>query len=150
MLEALNPSSVNTIRMWVMECDGRFKTVGAFLRVGRAGSQVDNTSRGGLACPIDLDTGRVREALDLSLARNSYTVHPDSAVPIVGVTIPFWDQCKVVAGTALAAFPEIRFAGLDIAVTATGPEVIELNVEPDRRGAAHLDLPHRDLFEGVA
>jgi hypothetical protein len=146
-LAALNASSVNTLRLFVLEQHGQFRTVGGFLRVGRAGSQVDNTARGGLACPIDLLTGRVCEALDLTPARNQHPVHPDSKVPLIGLQIPFWDQCLDLAGAALSCFPHMRFAGLDIAVTERGPCVIELNVDPARQGAAHLDLPHRDMFE---
>jgi hypothetical protein len=148
VLAAMNASSVNTLRLWVLADNGEFRTRGAFLRVGRAGSQVDNTSRGGLACPIDLTSGRIVEALDLTPGRQRHAVHPDSRAPLVGVEIPHWRECLRVAGAALAVFPHMRFAGLDMAVTEQGPSVIELNVDPDRRGLAHLDLPHRDLFDG--
>ena len=145
-LAALNPDSVNTLRLIVLHTRAGFVTRGALLRVGRSGSQVDNTSSGGLACPIDLDNGRIVEALDLTPIRNSYATHPDTGVCLVGLTIPHWEACVDVAGRALAAFPNMRFAGVDIAVTESGPSVIELNVYPDRRFAAHLDLPHARLF----
>jgi hypothetical protein len=146
-LAAINPSSVNTLRLWVLGNLGRFTACGAFLRVGRAGSQVDNTTQGGLACPIDVPSGKIVEALDLTWARNNHLVHPDTGVQIVGLSIPHWRECLRVAERALAAFPHVHFAGMDLAVTSEGPSVIELNVEPDRRGAAHLDIPHRQLFE---
>jgi hypothetical protein len=148
-LSEMNASSVNTIRIMAVEEQGLYRVVGAYLRVGRTGSQVDNVSRGGFACPVNLESGYTTEALDPTLSRESHYLHPDTGVRLVGRNIPFWDQCKSIACKALTAFPEMRFAGLDIAVTEHGPQVIELNVIPDKRWATHLDLPHRDLFEQV-
>lgn len=141
-LAALNPSSVNTLRMWVVQKDGATRVVGAFLRVGRAGSEVDNTSQGGLACPVDLETGRIREALDLTIFRNAHDVHQDSGARLRGALIPHWEACIALAEDALRVLPGARFVGLDVGVSVAGPLVVEFNVEPDQRGAAHLDLPH--------
>jgi glutathione synthase/RimK-type ligase-like ATP-grasp enzyme len=41
----------------------------------------------------------------------------------------------------------MSFAGLDIAIGPDGPHVIELNVYPDKQGAAHLDLSHAAFFD---
>jgi hypothetical protein len=146
-IRALNPDSLNTIRMWTIERGREFEVRGAFLRVGRAGSQVDNTSQGGLACPIEVSSGRIVSALDLTLQRNDYQVHPDTGSRLVGVSIPYWPQCLELASAALAAFPHMSFAGLDIAIGPDGPHVIELNVYPDKQGAAHLDLSHAAFFD---
>lgn len=146
-LAILNPDSVNTLRIIVMRTAAGFSAHGAILRVGRKGSQVDNTSNGGLACPVDLATGRVVESMDLSAARRNYERHPDSGAQLVGLVVPHWQACLDLACAALAAVPRMNFAGADIAVTDRGPSVIELNVDPDRRFATHLDLPHRRLFE---
>lgn len=140
-MSALNESSVNTIRIWVVLEGSRWKTLGAYLRIGRRGSQVDNNSSGGIACQVDIETGKIREAFDP--ARPAYTLlsHPDSSVPLVGFQIPFWREATDIAGEALAAFPQMRLAGLDIAITPTGPSVIELNVMADHIGCAWMDLP---------
>ena len=149
LLAAINATSVNTARILVIEERGEYRTRGAFLRVGRTGSQVDNTSRGGLACPIDIASGRIVEAIDMTPARNNYKEHPDSGTQLIGLTIPHWPECMRLAGSALALFPQMSFAGLDIAVTEEGPSVIELNVYPDRRGLSHLNIPHKNLFNSV-
>lgn len=149
-LSKLNASSVNTLRVWVVDDAKGVHVVGAFLRVGRAGSVVDNTANGGLACPVDLETGRIREALDLSYDRTAHAVHPDNGNPIKGVLVPCWSECIVVACDALRALPGARFAGMDIAVGVAGPLVVEYNVEPNQRGAAHFDVPHAVLFAGFS
>lgn len=149
-LSRLNPSSVNTLRMWVIDDGGVGRVVGAFLRIGRAGSEVDNTSQGGLACPVDLETGLIREALDLTMHRRAHQTHPDSGAMIPGSAIPHWPACISLSTEALRVLPGARFAGLDIAVTESGPLVVEYNVEPDQRGAAHMDLPHGQALSGLA
>lgn len=147
VLARLNADSVNTLRVWVARDGEEPRVLGAFLRVGRAGSEVDNTSRGGLACPINLETGRIREAIDLSPMRRTHETHPDSGAALPGTGIPHWPQCVALAENALRVLPGAVFAGLDIAVSVEGPVVVEYNVEPDYRGAAHLDLPHEIVFQ---
>lgn len=144
-----NASSVNTLRMWVVDDGRQVRVVGAFLRIGRAGSIVDNTSQGGLSCAIDLDSGRIRLALDQTLSRNEYLRHPDSDAPLVGTPIPFWPECVTLAETALRVLPGARFVGMDVALSAQGPLVVEYNVEPNHRGAAQFDVPHAAIFASM-
>jgi len=145
-LAALNASSVNTLRIWVWLDAGRYRVPGAYLRVGRAGSMVDNVAGGGLVCPIDVSRGQVREALDISAGCRVIDRHPDSGVPFAGLQIPYWEQSVELAGRALSAFPRLGFAGVDVAITAAGPAMIELNVVPDYIGCARMDLPLRRLI----
>lgn len=139
-LAALNASSVNTVRMWVMWSDGRWRTIGGYLRVGREGSQVDNNSSGGIACPVDVITGKVREAFNPARPGEKLAFHPDSKCALAGFQIPFWEEAKILAGEALAAFPHMRLTGLDMAISTTGPSLIELNMLPDYIGCAWMDL----------
>ncbi len=146
LLASLNPTSVNTLRIWVLHDNTGLHVAGAFLRVGRAGSLVDNTAAGGLACAIELDSGVIRDALDLTLSRNHYVSHPDSGAKLVGAEIPYWHACKQLACDALRVLPGAIFSGMDIAITAKGPVVVEYNVEPSQQGAAHVDTPHGQIF----
>lgn len=148
VLAKMNPSSVNTLRMWVVRDRIGVRVVGAFLRVGRAGSLVDNTASGGLACAVDIESGVTTEALDLTLERNQHEFHPDSGAALLGVQIPYWRECLAVASTALRVLPGARFSGMDIAVGLDGPLVVEYNVEANQRGATHFDVPHAVLFAG--
>lgn len=146
-LAALNASSLNTLRIWLIERDGVFVPTHAILRIGRAGSQVDNTTSGGFACAVDMATGVLQSGLDLKRPHVRITHHPDSGVELAGRAIPFWPEALALGSRALALFPEMRFAGIDVAITPTGPAMIELNVMPDRISALRWDLPHKDYFE---
>ncbi len=146
-LAAINASSLNTLRLWVIEQNGVFQATHALLRIGRAGSQVDNIISGGFGCAVDMQTGRLQAGLDIRQPHRQITHHPDSGVELTGRQLPYWQEALALGATALSAFPEMRFAGLDVAITPTGPAMIELNVYPARRSVVWWDLPHKDFFE---
>jgi len=141
VMHALNASSVNTIRMMVYQPEtGEARAFGAFARIGRSGTLVDNVGAGGMWTVADIRTGRLgpgrRPQVDID-----YVVHPDHGAPIEGVMVPFWDEAKEVACRTLAAFPHTRFLGVDVAFTARGPVIIEVNNKPDYIDFAILEIP---------
>lgn len=144
----LNESSLNTIRIWVVWKENKWQILGGYLRVGRKGSQVDNNSSGGIACPVNIVTGKVFEVFDPAHAGYALTAHPDSEVTLLGFQIPFWKEAMDLAGEAIAAFPHMHLAGLDIAITPTGPYLIETNTIPDYVGCAYMDLPLKEKIHG--
>jgi hypothetical protein len=147
-MTALNASSVNTIRMWVVNLNQQAQILGAYLRIGRNGSQVDNHSSGGIACRIELATGLIQIGIDP--ARPGYPVfsHPDSNICLTGFQIPFWPEVLNWATEIVLAFPHINFVGLDVAITPTGPYLIEANPIPDYVGCAYMDLALKEKFYG--
>ena len=141
---AVNASSVNTWRIWVMKQReaGQARAVLAYLRMGRAGSAVDNMGGGGLYAPLRAD-GALGAGEDGTIFRRRYAVHPDSGAPLDGAHPPFLAEAIALAERALDAIPALAFAGMDIAVAPDGPVVIEVNAEPDRMGAARVGLPFK-------
>jgi len=148
VLSALSRSSVNSVRLWVViDPDGRVRHPLAFLRMGRGASLVDNRSRGGLVAPVDVHTGRLSDAFDGYPSRMAFEAHPDTGARINGVELPDWRRALDLGERAVRLFPGISFAGVDIAFTQWGPVLLELNVEPDRTGAAITGVPSgRALF----
>jgi hypothetical protein len=147
-MEALNPSSVNTVRMMVYQPEsGPPRAFGAFARIGRAGVLVDNVGAGGMWAVADLDTGRLgpgrRPKLDID-----YAQHPDHGSPIEGAMVPDWEAAKEVACRTLAAFPSTRYLGVDVAFTANGPLIIEVNNKPDYIDFAILEVPPEQALNG--
>lgn len=127
MLERLSPHSLNTVRVVTFRhSTGETAIDWAFLKVGRLGSVVDNHHQGGLTIPVDLHSGT------LGLARNvkdvvAYQNHPDTGARICGEQLPYWEQVLGLAHRAAAVFPGVRSIGWDIAITATGPVIVEAN-----------------------
>ena len=140
-VEALHPNSVNTLRIWVYQLPDRTEIAGSFLRIGQKNSMVDNTSCGGLYCPIDQNTGTLLYAVCPLEPWSQLAQHPDTGAQVSGVQIPFWAECQAIAGKALQAFPHVRVAGVDVAIAPEGPQMIELNVRPDQIGCTRMDVP---------
>jgi hypothetical protein len=148
VLSKLNPSSLNTLRIWALQHEpGAAKPLLVYLRIGRAHSIVDNQSSGGIVVPVDMHTGRLRAAMDGTVRRQVFPLHPDHGAQIAGVQIPYFAESMALAANSVLAFPGIRFAGVDVAISPHGPRVIELNLSPDRIGAAFVGLPSKDLLE---
>jgi Sugar-transfer associated ATP-grasp len=141
----INSTSVNTARIWVVCTDRMKEIVGCYLRIGRASSQVDNISSGGLVCSIDIATGRLRELVDPRHDARTLSAHPDSKLALQGYQLPDWERTKRLALDAISAFPHIKIVGLDVAFEEAGPVLIELNVCPDYVGCARMDMPLKQL-----
>lgn len=143
---SVNPTSINTLRLWVLRRGDSASTRLGYLRIGRGGSLVDNQSAGGIVAPVDLATGRLSDAIDGRVSRSVYAVHPDHGAAIAGLALPRIAEATALAERTLLAFPHLHFAGVDMAMATDGPRVIELNVQPDREGAAFVGMAAADVF----
>lgn len=146
-LASFNPSSVNTLRIWALQCGGTVKLRGAVLRMGRSGQLVDNASRGGLIARIDMETGRLSGMSSMAVVSERLTHHPDTGTLLDGVQLPFWEESKELAKTTMRVQPMMRFSGLDIAITETGPLVVETNARPARISARNFGASMQDLLD---
>ncbi len=143
----LNSSSINTWRIWVLEKPGEeAQIMCAYIRIGRTGSLVDNSSAGGMCFPFDPETGQLLKGTLTELDEDRFERHPDTGMQIAGLTPPLWPEVEQLARRVLRIFPRMSFAGLDIAVTAAGPIIVEINNQPDLIGAIVVDKPIRDLL----
>jgi hypothetical protein len=135
------------MRLWVVRTrDGKAKVKLGYLRIGREHSLVDNQSSGGIVAPIDIDSGKLGAAIDGLYHHNVFREHPDHGALIEGQTIPYFKDSLQIAEQALTAFPGLRFVGADVAVSNNGPQIIEMNVSPDREGAAFVGIPSTFLL----
>lgn len=145
---SFNPSSLNTLRLWVLEtAPDQAEVIGGYLRIGRAGKVIDNASAGGIMCPVALATGEVQPGLIKKTPhRDDICQHPDHGAALAGVVLEQWQLIKQFAEKVLLKLPHTRFAGLDITMTDQGPILIESNVAPDKDGAAHGNIPSIKLL----
>lgn len=86
-INKLYPCAVNTLR--VFSYHGYI--IGAVLRVGRGGMNIDNASSGGLFAEVDIDNGIIRHNA-VNYQNKEYVVHPDTQVQFLGFQIPMWDD----------------------------------------------------------
>ncbi len=135
---SFNASSVNTVRfMTVLYPNAEAKIIASFIKIGRAGSCVDNAGSGGnVDVCIDIETGEIKYAIQYDGWHNITEIekHPDSGTQLNGVVIDNWEQIKAEVVRFQQSMPWCKAAGWDIAITDDGPLVIEVNDFWDRTG----------------
>ncbi len=131
-LAKINPSSVNTIRIFTLNDGKSVRITSAAIRTGGKGSVCDNMSAGGVGAAIDIDSGVVcTNGVDFE--KRAYVWHPASGVQLIGIQIPFWTEITDMVKQAALRVGETPICGWDIAVTENGPLLIELNNRPAGR-----------------
>lgn len=129
IINEINPSSVNTIRIVTLDGDKKKGIVYAYIRIGQNGTDMDNVDCGGMACPIDLDTGII-SGPGADKKGHVYDVHPQTGIKLEGLKIPFFDEAKEMCMKATEKIPEMKYVAWDVAITETGPVFIEGNTFP--------------------
>lgn len=102
----------------------------AFIRMPTVpGAAVDNMTRGSVAFPIDLDSGRMQAGGKFGLVER-FDSHPVTGKPVTGVKLPYWQETLDLCIKAHAeAFPTYPTVGWDIAITPEGPLLVEMNIQ---------------------
>lgn len=129
-LAALNPSSVNTIRIeTVIDSKGEAHITNSIIIMGTSSSVVNNTHNGGIMCHVDMTTGIID-----SMARNpkgeQYFRNPATNVILPGYQLPNWEGLEAYVKTLAKVVPSARLIGWDIVILEDGYDVIEGNVRP--------------------
>ncbi len=146
-LAAFNPSSLNTLRVWVGKDQGsEASVIAVYLRVGRAGSLVDNRLSGGFGIAIDQNNFKTTIAVPQDSSGPSFKHHPDSGYDMSERQLPFQKEVIALAKKVTNVLPSTRFVGLDIALTPDGPVIIEFNLAPTAIGACVMNRSHQQLL----
>ncbi len=129
VLNHINPKSVNTIRIVTFVNDQ--KQVEVWVAIIRFGwnTSIDNFSNGGLSSNVNLYTGLIDNLAKVRdpFTKERYAHHPVTGNPITGVQVPFWKETIELVKRAASEVPGVRTVGWDIAITPTGPTLIEGN-----------------------
>ncbi len=139
-----HPSSLNTIRVATVMFDDGVEVIAAFFRTGRGGNIVDNAGAGGVFGTIDIGTGVVDAVGDEY--GNSYEVHPDTGIRMLGFQIPHWEEAVEMAKELASVVKGNRYGGWDLALTEKGWVMIEGNA----RGQFVWQMPRQKGFMAEA
>ena len=127
-MAALNPGSVNTVRISTLIGDKKEGIVYAFLRIGN-GKIMDNVDCGGMAARVDLISGKLL-TVAADKAGNTFTKHPITGTEIIGFQLPCFEEAKAMCLEAMRMVPSMRYVAWDVALTEQGPTLIEGNSFP--------------------
>lgn len=130
VLKAINPSSLNTLRIDTMvTTDNEIEIFSAHLRCGCGDSVVDNWGAGGVAYPIDIETGIIN-APGLDLQGHRFIYHPGTEKVMIGYEVPRFDEACQFAKDIIRSNMKVVYAGLDLAILEDRIELIEVNFPP--------------------
>jgi hypothetical protein len=117
-----------TLRVVTYRSDGEGAKVGLLcLRMPVGRTAVDNFVAGGLAAAVDPDTGMLGPAVRKAMAVGSVSHHPDTGARITGERLASWRKLVEVALRAHDCIRDPWSIGWDMAMTPSGPVVVEGN-----------------------
>ncbi|MBQ3852785.1 MAG: hypothetical protein II760_05330 [Lachnospiraceae bacterium] len=125
-MAALNPSSVNTIRImtWMDGCE--VKVLRAMSRIGVGGDRVDNSSHGGVICGIG-ENGQLTSTGVFHDGRQTDT-HPELGYRFGDKRLAYMDKAYELVKNAHPAISHFRLVGWDVAIDENGEAVlVEVN-----------------------
>lgn len=124
-LAAVCPGTVNSTRVTAYFDGHRTHVLSLAQKFGR-GQAADQMDWGGFYTMLDADTGiALGDGYDSH--GNVHRHHPDTGYRIADFALPLYDEVIALVDRAARRVPRVRYVGWDIAVTPTGPVIIEGN-----------------------
>lgn len=122
-----NSSSLNTLRIPSFMTKNGHKIMYPSIRIGRAGSIVDNAGSGGTFAAIEPKTGKIISK-GFDKRGNSFEKHPDSKKTYLNAEIPQWDELLAFVSQLHKSMPKMhKYIAFDLALSTKGWVVIEAN-----------------------
>lgn len=128
-MNKLNASSINTIRITTVLHNNKVYPMYALLRVGINNSTVDNVGSGGLYSVISED-GVLLNPFWSDKTVSTYTKHPNTEFNMIGFKIPYFKKAISLCKKAAKEETHIKYVGWDVAITNSGPVIVEGNQLP--------------------
>ena len=133
-LRNLTNGALATVRlMTIRDLTTPARPLMAALRMPTGDSVVDNFDSGGIAAPINLETGVCGPGIQKkgSLPPDLMHTHPDTKSDILGFEVPCWFECLSIACLAHDLVDtQIPVVGWDVAILDHGPILVEANHIP--------------------
>lgn len=139
--EALQPHSeiqrvcgpnISGVRVVLVLEDTKPKIIAAVWKITTGDNYVDNFSEGkfgNMLGNVDVSTGeviRIQRGIGLNMTEN--VAHPDTGAALQGFVLPDWQNLTEICLAAATIAPELKFQHWDVALTNSGPVLLELNV----------------------
>lgn len=130
------PNSLNTIRIiTIIDDNGKVHVPLAAQKFGNGGKFTDIgdlSDVNGMYAPVNIETGAIEMPLHdgYTIYDILYTEHPETHYKFTDFKIPLFQECKDLVAEMAPVVPQVRYVGWDVAVTPTGPIVVEGNIFP--------------------
>ena len=128
-MKALNPSSVNTIRILSYRSGMEVLIIYSVVRIGRSGEVIDNQCAGGISTTVGKDGTLGKYAFGGYAADGIEKT--DSGVLLDGYKVPSYDKAIEMVKRLHLKLPFFNIVGWDVAIQEDGePVLIEFNTNP--------------------
>lgn len=129
-MSALNPDSVNTIRVeTIVDKNGVPHINNMLAMLGTTTAIINNAHAGGIMCHIDPETGII-DGKGVNPEGKRILIHPATKRILLGYQLPNWTGIQEYAKELALVVPEARYIGWDIVILEDGYDVIEGNIHP--------------------
>jgi Sugar-transfer associated ATP-grasp len=132
-IEALCGARLATVRVATLLGDDGPQVLGAVWKIPGGANVADNYWRAGnLLAQVDLATGAVKRVVTgAGLGLAECAEHPDTGAPFAGFVHPHWEALCALALDGARLMRHVPLIGWDLACTADGPMIVEMNETPD-------------------
>jgi hypothetical protein len=145
-LNRLNPGAVSIIRFYSV-CTPKGMYIFCPVLTTSMTMDISNGCKDALTAIADIRTGVViTDAVDQRLTRD-YVVHPVTGVAFKGFQIPFWVETIEMMKKAVPEASYISNIGWDVAITNSGPVIVEANTIPGFNTAQYRGF--REITNGM-
>lgn len=128
-MAALNPSSLNTLRILSYHSGMEVLIIYSVIRIGRSGQVIDNQCAGGISTTISED-GRLGKYAFGGYSEDDI-LKTDTGVLLEGYQIPSFDKAIEMVKRLHLKLPYFNLVGWDVAIQEDGePVLIEFNTNP--------------------
>ena len=128
-LAKLNPTSVNTLRIYSYRSELEVLIVYAVIRIGRLNQVIDNQSAGGISVLIGED-GRLKKYAFGGMSEDNIE-KTDTGIVLENYQIPSYDKAIEMVKRMHFQLPFFHLVGWDLSIDEDGePVLIEFNVDP--------------------
>lgn len=132
-LNKIYPYCINSLRVhsFFDQEKKEAEIVSLMMRIGRTGAVVDNCGVGGMYIAIDQESWTLGDVAQTYLSRGGFrfSAHPDTGQVFAGTKLPFREETIAIIKAAAPLFTS-EFIGWDVALTETGPIILEGNENP--------------------
>ncbi|MBO7493979.1 MAG: hypothetical protein J6T87_07545 [Bacteroidales bacterium] len=128
-IAALNPTSVNTMRILTYRSGMEVLVIYSVIRIGRSGQVIDNQCAGGISTTITKD-GKLGRAAFGGYSEDNVLV-TDTGVTLEGYQLPSYDKAIEFVKRLHTKLPYFNIVGWDVSIEEDGePILIEFNTHP--------------------
>jgi len=134
----LSGGALATVRVVTgRDAAGTIELIAAAIKMPVGGALVDNYMRGNVLAQIDRETGVMAAGQYYFNHFKLIDSHPDTGVKFAGRQAPQWDEIVGLALSTHARAPRLAVLAFDIAPTAQGPLLVEVNTRGDLAMVQH-------------